>query len=283
LTKRNQTKGKSSKRGLPWFAWLGICLGIVAIIVLICILPTDQTANSSNSGEPRAAIIDQLYGFGYSNQEFTDEVTDSLESYGLQVDLYQGDKVSVDLYRSLPEHGYKVIIFRAHSGLVQGEEHPLKTSLFTNESYSRSKYVGEQLNEELLQARVSEGYPFYFAIASKFVTDKMKGHFDGTVIVMAGCSGLYLQDLAQSFIQKGASTYLAWDNSVELKYVDHATIALIKNLCAENLTIEKAVSRTMEQEGLDPVWGAELKYYPRQSHDRTLKELTGGLPEQNEN
>ncbi|MCD6567705.1 MAG: hypothetical protein J7K94_03100 [Dehalococcoidia bacterium] len=274
-----QAKGKSSKRGLPWFAWLSIGLGVVTIIVLACILPTGQTANLSNSS---AAIVDQLYAFNYQNQEFIDDVTDSLESYGFQVDLYQGDDVSVDLYRNLPEHGYKVIIFRAHSGLVQAGGQPLKTSLFTNEGYSRSKYVGEQLNEELLQARVDEGSPYYFAIDAKFITDRMKGRFDNTAIVMTGCSGLYLQDLAQSFIRKGASTYLAWDKTVGLEYVDDATITLIKNLCVENLTIEKAVSKTMEQEGPDPEYHAMLKYYPQQSHDRTLKELTGGLPEQNE-
>jgi len=274
---RKQTKGKPPKRGLPWFAWLGIGLGVAVIVVLVCILPIDQAGGPSDSDGLKAAIIDQLYAFDHPNQEFIEQVTGTLESDGFQVDLYQGDEVTVDLYRRLPEHGYKLIIFRAHSGVIKAEgEAVVKTSLFTSEGYSRTKYVREQLNEELVQAHVGEGYPFYFAIGSKFITDRMKGQFDDTVIVITGCSCLYLQDLARAFIDKGASAYLAWDHTVSLDYVDDATIALIDNLCSEGLTIEGAVAKTMEEKGPDPEWGAVLKYYPAQSGSKTVAELIGG-------
>lgn len=271
---RKQAKGKPLFRGLPWFAWLGVGLGIVLIVVLVCI---SQTPSPSDSGQLKAAIIDQLYAFDMPNQEYIDEATDSLEGYGFEVDLYQGDEVTVDLYRRLPQQGYKLIIFRAHSGLIKAEgEAVIETSLFTSEGYSPNKYVREQLNGELLQARVDEGYPFYFAIDSKFITDRMKGHFDDTVIIITGCSCLHLEDLAQAFIYKGASAYLAWDSTVGLDYVDDATMALVQNLLSEGLTIQQAVAKTMEEKGADPEWGAVLKYYPKDSGSKAIEELIGG-------
>jgi len=274
---RKQTKGKPPKRSLPWFAWLGIGLAVVAIIVLVWVLPSGETASPTNSGEPRAAIIDQLCAFDMPNQEFIEVVTDTLERYGFKIDLYQGDEITVDLYRTLPKQGYKLVIFRTHSGLIKSEGGAVvETSLFTGESYSPNKYVREQLNGELVQARVSEGYPFYFAISSKFITDRMKGHFDDTVIIVTGCSCLYLQDLSQAFIDKGASAYLAWDGTVGLDYVDDATMVLVQNLLSEGLPIQQALAKTMEEKGADPEWGAVLKYYPAQSGSKTVAKLIGG-------
>jgi len=273
---RKQNKGKPLFGGLPWFAWLGIGLGVAVIVVLVCTLPIDQAGGPSDYDGLKAAIIDQLYAFDYSNQGFIEQVTGTLESDGFQVDLYQGDQVTVDLYRRLATYGYQLIIFRAHSGVIKAEgEEVVRTSLFTSEGYSSTKYVREQLNEELAQARVGEG-PFYFAIGSKFITDRMKGQFDDTVIIITGCSCLYLHDLAQAFSDKGASAYLAWDRTVSLDYVDDSTIALIDNLCSEGLTIEEAVAKTTEEKGPDPEWGSVLKYYPAQCGNKTIEELIGG-------
>lgn len=227
-----------------------------------------------SSHEPRAAIVDQLYAFDYPNQEFIEQVTDTLASYGFQVDLYQGDEVTVNFYRNLASRGHQLIILRTHSGLIkQKGADEVKTSLFTSEGYSRIKYVREQLNEELVKASVGEGYPFYFAIDSKFITRRMKGNFDDTVIVITGCSGLYFDDLAQAFIEKGASTYLAWNHAVGADYVDGATIALVRNLCIDRLTIDQAVAKTMAEKGRDPEQGAVLKYYPKDSGNKTIAEL----------
>ena len=254
------------------FLWVAIAVGIVAAVLVVRTSPTDE--GSSGSEELTAAILDQLYAFDHPNQEFIERATDTLESYGFKVDLYQGDEVTVDLYRNLPRHGYEFIIFRTHSGLIKAKgEKVVKTSLFTSEGYSRIKYVREQLNEELVKASVGEGYPFYFAIDSKFITRRMEGQFDDTVIIITGCSCLALEDLAQAFINKGASAYLAWDHTVNLDYVDDAAVVLIKNLFYEGLTIDQAVAETMEENGPDPDWGAVLKYYPEDGGSKTIDKL----------
>ena len=229
-----------------------------------------------NVGELRAVIVDQLSSL-QENEDFIGNVTRQLEDYGFEVDLYQGEDITVEFYRQLPEHGYKLIILRAHSGLLaEDEEIVMQTTLFTNEEYSQLKHYAEQLDDRLVMARVGQGYPMVFGIPPKFIRESMEGKFDDAVVIMMGCSGLFLKDLAEAFVAKGASLYLAWNGTVELNYVDYATPHLMKQLCSGNLTIKEAVDSTMAGIGPDPEYGADLKYYYdplSQNGDKTLKEL----------
>ncbi len=269
---KKQSKGKARKRSLPWFAWLLISLGIVGIVVFVRLYPMGQPS-PSNGGELKAVIVDQLSSLR-ENEIFVTNVTEELEDYGFEVDLYQGDEITVNLYRQLPTQGYKLIIFRAHSGLLEEDEEVIvKTLLFTNENYSQSKYLPEQLNDRLLMARVGEGYPMVFGIPPKFITESMEGEFDHAVVIMMGCSGLFLRDLAAAFVDKGASVYVAWNGSVELYYVDEATAYLVTQLCSGNMTVKEAVDSTMDTVGADPEHRAGLEYYPSGGRDRKLDEL----------
>jgi hypothetical protein len=260
--------------GFPWFVWLAIALGVAAIVACVRILPIGEPPSSSHSGELRAAIVDQLYGL-QPNEVFISQTTQELEACGFAVDLYQGDDVTVDFYRQLPSYGYRLIIFRTHSGLLLGREGELveRTCLFTNEPYSETKHIPEQLAGDLAIARVAQGYPFMFAIGPEFITHCMKARFDSTVIVVAGCSCIYIDDLAQAFIEQGASAYLAWDATVELDYVDEAALYLVGQLCMDKVTVGEAVASTMNVAGPDPDHGAVLQYFPSGSGDKTLKEL----------
>ena len=272
-----QSKGRLSKKGLPWFAWLLIALGIAGIVVFVRFYLLGQPS-PDNVGELRAVIVDQLSSLR-ENEEFVAKVTGELEDYGFEVDLYQGRNVTVDFYRQLPTHGYKLIIFRAHSGLLaENEETQDRTVLFTNEGYSRAKYVAEQLDDRLVMARVDEDHPMVFGIPPKFISESMKGRFDDAVVIMMGCSGLFLRDLAPAFVDKGASVYVAWNGTVELYYVDEATAYLVRQLCSGNMTVKEAVDSTMDVIGPDPEHKAGLDYYPSypsDSGDKTLKQLIG--------
>ena len=269
---KKQTKGKPLKKGLPWFAWLLIALGIAGIIVFVRIYPIGQLSPNS-VGELRAVIVDQLSSL-QENETFITNVTKELEDYGFEVELYQGDEIKVDFYRQLPTHGYELIIFRAHSGLLaENEEIKDRTVLFTNEIYRWFRYYEEQMDDRLVMARIGEGYPMVFGIPPKFIRESMNGKFNDTVVIMMGCSGLFLEDLAEAFIDKDASVYLAWNGTVELYYVDEATPYLIRQLCSGSLTIEEAVDGTMDVIGTDPEHGGGLKYYPPGIGDKTLEEL----------
>jgi hypothetical protein len=274
---KKQSKGKPQKRGLPWFAWLLIALGIAGVVVFVRLYPVGQPS-PDNGGGLKAVIVDQLSSVR-ENEAFVANVTEELEEYGFQVDLYQGDNVKVDLYGDLATHGYKLIIFRAHSGLLaENGVTQDRTVLFTNEGYSQLSHYDDQLHDRLVMARVGEGYPMVFGIPPKFISESMQGKFDDAVVIMMGCSGLFERDLAQAFVDKGASAYIAWNGTVELNYVDEATPYLVEQLCSGNITIKEAVDSTMDIIGPDPEHGAGLEYYPTyplDSGDKTLRELIG--------
>ena len=280
---KKQTKGKPPKKGLPWFAWLLIALGIAGVVAFIRIDPMGWHF-PDHAGNDTAAIVDQLSSL-QENEGFIGNVTRELEDYGFEVDVYQGSNNTVEFYRQLPTYGYKLIIFRAHSGILEQDgEVMLRTVLFTNEPYTESRYALEQVYEQLVMGGACQGCPMMFGITPKFVRaegvigqDKdMVGRFDDTVIIMMGCSGIAMEDMARAFVDKGASVYLAWDRSVELYYVDNATPYLMNQLCSGKLTIREAVDNTMDVIGPDPNYGAELTYYyDPGSHngDKTLEEL----------
>jgi len=276
---KKHSKGKARKRGLPWFAWLLIALAIAGVVVFVRLYPLGQPS-PNNGGGLKAVIVDQLSSV-QENDAFVANVTEELENCGFQVDLWQGSNVTVDSYRDLATHGYKLIIFRAHSGLLaENEVTQDRTVLFTNEGYSQAKYIAEQLNDQLVMARVGERYPMVFGVPPKFITESMKGRFDDAVVIMMGCSGLFVRDLAQAFVDKGASVYVGWNGSVELYYIDEATPYLIEQLCSGNRTIKEAVDNTMDVSvsgiGPDPEHGSGLKYYPTHPSDvgdKTLQEL----------
>jgi hypothetical protein len=146
-------------------------------------------------------------------------------------------------------------------------------SLFTNEPYDPLKHFLEQLNHQLMKVQVNDDSPLLFGIPPNFIAENVKGNFNNAVLIVSGCSGLYENNLAQAFVQKGASAFLSWDGSVNLDYVDQATADLVNNLTAGNKTLAKAVSATMAAIGPDPVFNTYLKYFPAGKDDLTLKEL----------
>ena len=271
-TKGRQAKGKLPKKGLPWFAWLFIALAIAGAVILVRIYAMPQPS-PDNPGKPRATIVDQLYNLE-PNGAFIAEVTRELEDYGFEVDLYQGDEITVGFYRRLPAYGHKLIILRAHSGLmIENERIRRRTLLFTSEAYHRLWYPIEQLDDQVAMVSAARGHPVMFGITPKFVTESMTSDFDDTVIILMGCDGIALTDLAEAFIGKGASAYLAWDGPVILPYVDEAAAYLVAQLCWEKTIIKEAVASTMSIKGRDPTFLGELRYYPAGSGDKTLEEL----------
>lgn len=248
-------------------------LGVLASLILAPMVFSFGCSAPIQEDLGTAAIVDQLHSI-QPNPSFINRTTAALEACGFEVDVYQGDEVTVDFYQKLPSRGYKLILFRVHAGLLTKEgEIQQGTWLFTDEPHSRTKYVNERLAGSIVKARTAENKPWLFAVGSEFVTNSMEGRFDNTVIIMMGCYCLYLDDLAQAFIQKGASVYLGWDGNVTLPYIDEATINLIGNLCRKDTSIKQAVEKTMADVGPDPDWDACLTYYPAESSNKTIMEL----------
>jgi hypothetical protein len=229
------------------------------------IKPSLQFKPENPNPELRAAIVDQL-SLTFPNQTFIDTAASTLTGAGYTVDYFEGEKVIVEFYRNLPAYGYSLVILRVHSAAAElkGKEFvETPVSFFTSEDYSQTKYVQEQLTDQLLMGSYSMPKPpYYFGITPKFVTTSMKGAFQNTTVVMMGCEGLNNTRMAEAFIEKGAKVYIGWTSSVSACYTDQATARLLQHLIAEKQTINQAVHDTVEDVGPDQTYNSQLTYYP---------------------
>ena len=255
------------------------CLEILAIIAVLAasLLPAGcQTPATVDTDLNKAAIIDQLY-LREPNPDFIAAATGILESYGFEVDIWQGVDITVDFYRRLPSLGYQLIVLRVHSGLLlslEGETVvPLDTTyLFTAENYTTTRYVGDQLTDKVSNALMDEDCPLVFAVNSEFI-QSADGEFNRTVVLAMGCESYKYDDMALTFIEKRASAYIGWSDIVSLQHVDEVTLDLLANLCTANMTFSQGIALTMEEMGTDPYFGSYLKFYPSANGDSTIADL----------
>ena len=237
--------------------------------------PQKQAVNQK-SAKRKAAIVDQL-SLTFPNQTFIEKATTILKQAGYTVDYVSGEQATVEFYRNLPTQGYEIIILRVHSSAAEllGEEfveNPV--AIFTSEPYSQTKYLYEQLTDQLVIASYTMPQPpYYFAITPKFVSESMKGSFQNSIIVMMGCEGLNNTKMAEAFIQKGAKAYIGWKGAVSASHTDKATITLLQHLITEKQTIGQAVENTMKEIGPDPTYKSILQYYPHSSAQQTIENI----------
>jgi len=216
----------------------------------------DETYGNSSDNSLRVALIDALYST-YPNEEFTRFFNKTLQETGFEVDIYQGEEVTVEFLKKLTG-GYKLIVLRMHSALSTSNE----LYLFTAEPYSAEDYVQEQYFPLVKEAYATDDSQSVFAVNWGFIKMLMTGKFDGTLVVAMGCDGALDQLMVHEFINQGAIGYIAWNGPVLLSHSDKAIQCLVQALYMENLSLGEAVEKTVNQVGGDPMWGTVLDYYP---------------------
>jgi hypothetical protein len=215
---------------------------------------------------PKAAIIDQT-GFSFPTPEFLDQVEAYLEQAGYTVERYPPEEVTVGLLRSLPDKGYQLILFQTHatSEVVSPEEDRETNGyapgpfLFTTELYKQQRYLALQLDDQVRASKLFyEDSPLLFAVGPKFVRRTMNGLFPDSVIIIGGCQSLAEPDLAEAFLERGASVVIGWDEMVNLSHNNQAMLRLLEALLVEGLPPEEAVEATMAEVGPDPGYESSL-------------------------
>ena len=242
----------------------------LAVLVLVLLTGIGGAAalvlgrGGEESAGPKAAIVNQL-SLTQPNPDFVSSARSLLAEAGYLVDYFAGEQVTVDLYRSLPQRDYDMIILRVHAGITtevdasSGERTETEyVSLFTGEPYTPGKYPDEELNR-LGRARYYEDADPLFGIGPDFVTDSMEGRFNDTLIVMMGCDGLRAQRTAQAFLDKGAQAFVSWTQPVSASHTDAATQRLLERLLIEGQPTSEAVRQTAAELGPDPAYDGELR------------------------
>jgi hypothetical protein len=212
--------------------------------------------------------------------------TNVLKQAGYAVDYYSGQEVTVDLYRTLPTHGYKLLILRVHSSATGAGGQAYPVTLFTSERYSETRYAYEQLTDQLTTAAYSfeekaQGV-VYFGIKPSFVTESTQGSFQKALVVMMGCQGLENTEMANAFVNKGARVFVSWSDSVTASHTDTATVALLQQL-AQGKSVQEAVNTSMKLVGPDPLFNSRLAYFPADGgnsglHQNSTQGLIMSLP-----
>lgn len=272
---------KERERRIASIITAAILITVISIsgFVINSMLNQPSTSQTVITPKPKAVIIDQgsLSPAAGPNPVFIETATHILKQAGYTVDYYPGEKVTVEFYRNLPTHGYSLIILRVHSAI---EENAQSVGLFTSEKYTTTKYIYEQLTDQLYEGHIGTGFVeglTYFGITPNFVKASMKGKFQNAIVVLMGCNGLTYTNMAQALIEKGAKAYISWSGTVLASHTDQATTQLLKHLITEKQTIKKAVTETMEEVGPDPVDNSILQYYPLESGNSVIPVSSSNL------
>mgnify|MGYP001071325364 CR=1 FL=1 len=285
--RRDRAKGRRRAKTGELAGFLLLAVFIIFIVYLM-ISPQNfyrenrsqiSTSTSQSTTASRltlkAALVDQL-SVHSPNREFIESAKNMMLEAGFDVDIYDPKEVTISLYGSLAEHGYKLIVFRVHAGIeVRSWDPEIKghpVGLFTTENYSELLYPQEQLYDLVMPAQAFNDSEKVFSVNPEFIKQR-SADYGGAVIVLMGCFGLFSRDLPQAFVSRGASVVVGWDGLVDVKHTDDATLTLLRMLLLDRMNVEDSVKVTMTKWGPDPVEGSVLGYYPHNKGSSTFSEI----------
>jgi hypothetical protein len=268
-------------KGIVRRFWLLIGVAVVALCAVAAVPAAFIVLGGGSGEEPqlKAAIYDQLSS-REPNQDFADNASTTLSKAGYDIDYYPGDAVDVEAYRALAIHDYNIIILRAHSAVTR-KDLSLPTTvdqaildqimakvgddvlLFTSQPYEGKTFLDEQKGLRLLPVVYAgdDVSKVYFAISAGFVESNI-GHFDGTTIILMGCSSMATEKTAAAFVNKGASAVFGWTDLVSSDHTDKATERLLQILLKDHFTPSEAVDKVNAELGPDPTYGSIMRAYP---------------------
>jgi len=250
----------------------------IFVVLLMATLPGMLVAafnfQEAKAIERTAAIIDPL-SIDWPNPDFNETgiVWNILESAGFNVSYHGYNETDVAFFKKLAELGYEVIVLRTHTARRAYE--PNVVDFVTSEEYNSSKYIYEQTNDWLTKVQYSPQRGEYFAFTPKFI-ENLHNSFPGSVIVVMGCRSLFnrtYNEMAISFINKGARAYIGWTELVAFEHSDNQTIRFLQNFVVENETLSEAVNGTDP----DPFYGGEMSYFPLSAGDLVIPEFPSFL------
>lgn len=266
ITRRKVRSKRHQLRRRPTYLLVVVAASALVVFLVYSALGPKTAVDSTS----KIAIVDQLSA-QWPDPAFNRTIHGILNQTGLKVDYYPSEDVTVDFYRTLPSHNYRLIIFRVHSTSETGaEDMPPWVVFFTSENYSNTAHVSEQLDMRVVYVKFPDMTQLYFGITPTFVQTSMEGKFNGTTVIAMGCEGLNQTTMAEAFIQKGAKAFISFDGPVSESYTDNTTVYLLRHLVIENQTIQEAVAQTMNDVGADPQFKSVLKFYPANAGSNLL-------------
>jgi len=123
----------------------------------------------------------------------------------------------------------------------------------------------------VIRDRVKSGYlligrPFlsndtYCIVPPHYVTDKVEGRFEKTIVIIMACFTGNDRVMAAAFFSKGASAYLGFKGLVSSRYTDVFTTRFLEKIYLERLSLEEAFKEVKAELGSDPYFDGEPALY----------------------
>lgn len=213
----------------------------------------------------KIGLVDTL-AYSYPDTTFVQTMASAAHNASLGFDYYTPSSLSLDTFVHLPLDGYRMLIFRTHIGYTNSTATSFHVAITTSEPYDNYRYVTDQASDQL--ANINENGSFYFGLTPNFVTQRMCGTFPGTIVMAMGCYAMNATDISNSFLQKGANTFIGWKGVVRVDQTDIAFEQLIPQLL-QGTSINQAVTNINNNLGPGPtiVHGQPILAY--QDHQGT--------------
>lgn len=215
-------------------------------ILLFTVISVALVFNSiNNSHFPVADIYDPL-----SPENETSLFEGLIIEAGYDVTSYTNQDATVNSFKSIPSEA-SLIIMRVHSSINHGN-----VWVFTGEPYSNEKHSIDQLVDNVHRARTHPEGDYLFALGSGFFYDHVP-ELDGAQVLVLGCDAAASNDLADVFLERGASSYVSWDGPVSLEFTDEVFVKIV-TLIVDGVGADSAVEIVITEYGRDPHFNSSL-------------------------
>lgn len=246
--KKTGVKGKRAKWTLGLVIFVTVFPSVFALY-----LHFSQTQPTYKCADlPRAVIIDGI-ALTKPNPQFIQSVNETLRKAGLDVDVYQGKEVTINLLRNIG--GYSLVILRMHSAIDKFGF----LYVFSAEKYNETGYSNLRAYGAVKEAITFENQS-YFALRADLLGYMSEKGVNGSTIILMGCNGTNSQYAINKLFKKGVKAIIAWNGYVDLGYSDNITLNLLKDIYEDNMSFQKAVEKIMNEYGSDPKWKSRIKY-----------------------
>jgi hypothetical protein len=232
---------------------------IIFILIIFGVYVFSRPDKEIKTLELSAAIINGL-SEEFPNPTFLEEANIILENGGYSVDYYNSSHVTYDLYRTLPEKNYDLIILRIHCAPMDGNNPG--AAFFTSEN-QEGLFFTEQLLGWVRRAKTLTRGDRYYAVTPIFFIEGMKGNFNDTLVITMSCFGAVDDTLGEIFTDKGAKAFLGWDEKVTAQHMDEVIISLLEQLITEEEKMEDSVEYVINEHGVDPFYNSQLILFSR--------------------
>lgn len=197
---------------------------------------------------------------------------------------FTNSRVTVERLKSIGD--YKVVIFEGHGN----NNESIHSILFTGESFigwkEFSKYKDDiARGEVILSSFPAIGNVPYSVVRTYGVTSKFferhLSEMDNTLIFLGSCRSGKDRVLADTFLSKGASAVLGFDESVSMEFEMIARSMFFYNLTNEDISVVEAYNRTVNRIGRDnELENAGLVYFDK-DYSASNYTLSGNKPSSN--